>query len=131
MYAKGRDALKMAAAEKSDANLHELRKRAKDLLYTCELLRKASPRARALFADLKRFTDLLGEHRDLAMLLRVMAAGRLVHEGPLGGQLAKLASREQTSLCNRAWKIGLRIYDEPAAAFVSRVHGDWKSWRNS
>jgi CHAD domain-containing protein len=108
-----------------------MRKRAKDLLYTCEFLRKASPRTRALAADLKRLTDLLGQHRDLAMLQGAVAAGRLVHEGALHRQLVKLASREQASLCNRVWKIGLRIYDEPAAAFASRVHGDWKAWRNN
>jgi CHAD domain-containing protein len=131
IYAKGGDALKMAAVDKSDANLHELRKRAKDLLYACEFLRRASPRARSMFADLKRFTDLLGEHRDLAMLQRAVATGRLVHEGSLRWQLVKLACREQTSLRNRAWKIGLRIYDESAAAFVSRLHKDWRAWRDS
>jgi CHAD domain-containing protein len=131
MYAKGRDALEMATADKSDANLHELRKRAKDLLYACEFLRNASPRARSAFADLKRFTDLLGEHRDLAMLQHAMAAGRPVCESSLRKQLVKLASREQALLRNRAWKIGLHIYDKSPAALVGRVHRDWKTWRDS
>jgi len=129
MYTKGRDALKIATADISDANLHELRKRAKDLLYACEFLRKASPRARTLSADLKRFTDLLGVHRDLAMLQR--AAGQLVRDGSLRRQLIQLASHEQALLANRAWKIGSRIYDKSAAAFVSRVHRDWKAWQDS
>lgn len=131
MYAKGREALKKADADKSDANLHELRKRAKDLLYTCEFLRRASPRAKCLSADLKRFTDLLGEHRDLAMLQHAVAARQLVHEGSLSRQLAKLASRKQESLLNRAWKTGFPIYEQSAAAFVSRVHRDWKAWRSN
>jgi len=131
MYANGRATLRKAAADKSDANLHGLRKRAKDLLYTCEFLRQASPRTRSLSADLKRFTDLLGEHRDLAMVQHALTAGRRAHEDSLCRQLIKLAAREQASLCNRAWKIGVRIYDEPAAAFVSRVHRDWKAWRSN
>jgi CHAD domain-containing protein len=130
MYVKGREALEMTAADRSDANLHELRKRSKDLLYTCEFLRRASPRARSLFADLKRFTDLLGKHRDLAMLQGLMASGRLVQEGALRRELVKLASREQASVCTRAWKIGVRTLDKPPAAFVSRLHRDWKTWRH-
>jgi CHAD domain-containing protein len=131
MYVKGGAALKKAAADKSDANLHELRKRAKDLLYTCEFLRDAGSRVRSLSADLKRFTDLLGKHHDLVVLQHAVGAEQSAGEGSFCRQLAKLASHEQTSLRNRAWKIGLRIYDEPAAAFVSRVHRDWKAWRHS
>ena len=130
IYAKGREALEKAHADKSDPNLHELRKRAKDLLYTCEFLRRASPRAKSLSADLKRLTDLLGKHRDLAMLQHALAAGQLVHAGSLGRQLVKPASRKQASLLNRAWKTGFPIYDPSAAAFVSRIHRDWKAWRS-
>jgi CHAD domain-containing protein len=131
MYARGRRALKTAAANKSDANLHELRKRAKDLLHTCEFLGRASARAKSLSADLKRFADLLGDHRDLAMMQHALSAGRLAPDDSLCRQLVKLASREQASLCNRAWRIGVRIYDEPPAAFVSRVHEDWQAWRSN
>jgi CHAD domain-containing protein len=131
MHAKGRDALEKAAANKSDANLHELRKRAKDLLCCGEFLRKASPRARSLSAGLKRLTELLGKHRDLAMMQHALTAERFVHDDSLCRQLVKLASREQASLCNRAWKVGLRIYAEPTGAVVSRVHRDWKAWRSN
>lgn len=131
MYVKGRDALRKAAADRSDASLHELRKRAKDLLYACELLRKAGPRARSLFTNLKRFTDLLGKHRDLALLQHMVISGGLVDEDAPREKLVKLTSRERASACNRALTLGLRIYHEPPAAFVTRMHRDWKTWRHS
>ena len=131
MYAKGRDAFETAAADKSDANLHELRKRAKDLLYTCTFLRKLGPLTRAMSADLKRFTDLLGAHRDLAMLQRASAARWLVRENSLREKIADMAAREQASLCNRAWRIGSRVYGSSPTAFVNRLHRAWKAWRRS
>jgi len=131
MYAQGRDAFEIAAADKSDANLHELRKRAKTLLYTCTFLRKVGPRPRSMSADLKRFAELLGAHRDLAMLQRAAAPRWLVREGLLREQLAGLAARQQASLCNRAWRVGSRIYGSSATAFVNGLHRDWKAWRHS
>jgi CHAD domain-containing protein len=131
MYIKGRHALGIATADSSDDNLHELRKRSKDLQYACEFLRKASPRVRRTATALKRFTDLLGEHRDLAMLQRAVAAGRRVSERSVRSQLVKLASLEAAALRHRALRIGPGIYDESAATFMRQVHRDWKTWRRN
>lgn len=131
MYTKAHHALEIATADSCDANLHELRKRSKDLLYACEFLRKASPQAQRAATALKRFTDLLGEHRDLAMLQRVVATGRHTAERSVRNQLVELMSREEAALRQRALGIGLGIYDESAATFVRRVHRDWKTWRHS
>lgn len=131
MYTKGRHALGIATADSSDDNLHELRKRSKDLLYACAFLRKASPRARRTATALKRFTELLGEHRDLGMLQRAVAEGRRVSERSVRSQLAKLVSREEAALRHRALRIGPGIYDESAATFVGHVHRDWKTWRRN
>jgi len=87
MYTKGRHALQIATADSSDANLHELRKRSKDVLYACEFLRKASARIRSTATDLKRLTDLLGKHRDLTILQRVVTAGRRMAERSFRSQL--------------------------------------------
>ncbi len=131
MYTKGRHALEIATADSSDSNLHELRKRSKDLLYACEFLGKASPRARSAATDLRRFTDLLGKHRDLAMLQGVVTAGPRMTERSFRSQLVTLAAREAALLRNRALRIGSGIYDESAATFVRRVRRDWKTWRHN
>jgi CHAD domain-containing protein len=131
MYTKGRHALEIATADRSDSNLHELRKRSKDLLYACEFLGKASPRARSAATDLRRFTDLLGKHRDLAMLQGVVTARRRIAEKSFRSRLVKLAAREEAAVRDRALRIGLGIYDESAATFVRRVRRDWKTWRHN
>lgn len=69
VYAKGREAIETAHSSASDASLHELRKRAKDLLYTCSFLRRASPHAASVVSDLQRLTDLLGTDHDLAVVV--------------------------------------------------------------
>lgn len=128
-YAAGRNAFEAARSAPTDANFHELRKRAKDLLYTCAFLRKASQHATSLVADLDRFTDLLGTDHDMAILHRAATTGRLVRREPLRGHLSKLAVREQMALRKRAWKIGARIYDDAPAVFAKQIHRDWKKWR--
>lgn len=128
-YARGRDALEIARSAPSDANFHELRKRAKDLLYTCAFLRKGSPHATSLLTDLRRFTELLGTDHDMAMLQRAAATDRLVRREPLRGHLCRLAVREQIALRELAFRIGARIYNAAPAAFTRRVHRDWKEWR--
>jgi len=129
-YARGRKAFEAAHSSGSDAGLHELRKCAKDLLYTCSFLRKASPRATALISDLRRLTDLLGNAHDLAIVKRLASPRGPVHEVSLRRRLAESAARRQAFLRSQAWKIGSRIYDKSAHAFAKHFHRDWKKWRS-
>ncbi|MES1193191.1 MAG: CHAD domain-containing protein, partial [Solirubrobacterales bacterium] len=68
-YARGAKALRLAHHDTTASNLHEWRKRAKDLWYQQRLLRDAWPdvlKAQADAAD--RLTKLLGDDHDLAQL---------------------------------------------------------------
>jgi hypothetical protein len=128
VYAQGRDALETAVSKESDANMHELRKRAKDLLYTGAFLRKASPYAKSLLPNLDRFTDLLGLDHDLAILRRA-ATRQLVRNEPLRRRLSELALRRQTLLRRRAWRIGSRVYCDSPTVYMRQIHKDWKNCR--
>jgi len=69
IYRQGRRAARAARQDPTVENLHELRKRSKDLWYSAQLLRCASPkRAKRLAKRAHRLSDLLGEHHDLALL---------------------------------------------------------------
>jgi CHAD domain-containing protein len=70
IYRRGKHALRAAEDDPSTENLHELRKRVKDLWYAAQLLRPTAPkRMRKLARRAHRVSDLLGEDHDLAVLL--------------------------------------------------------------
>jgi CHAD domain-containing protein len=69
IYRRGRKALRAASRDPSVENLHELRKRSKDLWYAAQLLRDCDPeRTKALAGQAHELSDLLGSDHDLALL---------------------------------------------------------------
>jgi CHAD domain-containing protein len=69
IYRQGRRAARAARKDSTVENLHELRKRSKDLWYSAQLLHCSSPkRAERLAKRAHRLSDLLGEDHDLALL---------------------------------------------------------------
>jgi CHAD domain-containing protein len=69
IYRRGRRALRAARRDPSVENLHELRKRSKDLWYSAQLLRDANPkRTKTLARRAHELADLLGSDHDLAIL---------------------------------------------------------------
>jgi CHAD domain-containing protein len=70
IYRRGRRARRHAKAEPSTENLHELRKRAKDLWHAAQLLEPACPaKMKRLSKQAHHLSDLLGDDHDLAVLL--------------------------------------------------------------
>jgi len=129
IYAGGRHALRGATATLSAQHLHELRKRAKNLLHTCEFLRKASPQARSMLPDLRRLARLLGTHHDFWLLRRTLAARDPPYGSALRRRLTESVTQHQRALRERIWEIGAHVYAVSPARLLKRVHRDWKSWR--
>jgi hypothetical protein len=77
-----------------------------------------------------RFTDLLGQDHDLAVLQTVL-------EKDLQGnvavrtyeQIKKLVAPRRVALQREARELGKRLYAEGEDEFMSRVHRYWKKWR--
>jgi hypothetical protein len=65
-----RRAFEAAAARPTEANFHEWRKKAKNLLYETLLLRERFPGLQENRSATKKLTDLLGEDHDLALLAK-------------------------------------------------------------
>ena len=80
VYAKARRASRVAQRRPTDQNLHELRKRTKDVWHCGQLLSDVGPkRVRKLRRHAHRLADVLGEDHDLAVLLeRAGASPRLL-----------------------------------------------------
>ncbi|MFT3863622.1 MAG: CHAD domain-containing protein [Solirubrobacterales bacterium] len=128
-YSEGRDAFAALGAEPGFEAVHELRKRGKDLWYQVRLLRDAWPAAlEPLAEEVHEFTDLLGDHHDLAVL-----AADLERREQIGSAhknvLRELIAGEQAALLVDARALGARVYAETPKAFGRRLHAYWRAWR--
>ncbi len=71
IYRRARRAYLTARKEPTDENLHELRKRSKDLWHAAQILRPIAPKMMKTLADrAHRLSDLVGDDHDLAVLSR-------------------------------------------------------------
>ena len=128
-YGDGRAAVKRALADPSTENVHDWRKRAKDLWYQLRIIHDAWPQLLGATVDqAHELTDLLGDHHDLA----VLAADLRGREG-LGDRGAFEAAIEERrqELLDAALAIGRRLYAEKPKAFKRRVRGYWLAWRGA
>jgi CHAD domain-containing protein len=128
-YRQGRETMAPALTNATTENVHEWRKRAKDLWYQLRILREAWPGPLGETADqAHELTELLGDHHDLA----VLAADLRTRTG-LGDRAAFEAAIEQRQgeLLDAALGIGQRLYAEKPKAFKRRLKRYWFVWREA
>ncbi len=129
-YGEGRDELAAVSAGPSDAGVHELRKRAKDLWYQLRIVAEAWPGPLdATVEEVHTLAELLGDHHDLA----VLAADLQWRGGVLGFRegIADLVAERQEELLGRALALAARIYAEKPNAFRRRIRAYWRAWRGA
>ncbi len=123
-YRDGRRGMALAETDPSSENLHEWRKRVKDLWYQLRLLRTAwNAPLKALASETGRLGELLGGHNDLALLTTELA-NRPVG-GPDYGALIDLATERKRELLEEAMPLGKRIYAEEPGSFGRRIGAYW------
>jgi CHAD domain-containing protein len=126
-YRQGRRAMKRTLAKPKARNVHEWRKRAKDLWYQLRIAQTAWPQLLGATADqVHELADLLGDHHDLAVL-----AEDLDRREDVGARkaLEPLIARRQEELLDSALDLGQRIYAEKPKAFRRRLARYWSAWR--
>jgi CHAD domain-containing protein len=110
-YRRGRRNWRAAVKEPSDENLHEWRKRAKDLWYHCSILEETwKPVMTALADEAHELSDRLGDDHDLAVLLDFGAES-----------LEPLIATRRAELQEEAFAYGTRLYADKPKAFVRRL----------
>jgi len=79
--------------------------------------------------EVHEFTDLLGDHHDLAVLAADLAARAEVDAAPRT-ILGELIDAAQAILLADARQLGERIYAEKPEAFGRRLRAYWRAWRH-
>ena len=129
-YRRGRNRFADVRKDPSSENVHEWRKRAKDLWYHQRTLRNAWRPVLSEAADeTHELADLLGDHHDLAVLGDdVRGRGQLLAT-PDRETLEALIARRQDELLEPAIALGERIYAEKPKRFTRRIRAYWRAWR--
>ena len=132
VYRLGRHSFNTAREHPTTENLHELRKRVKDLSYQLHVLRPVWPEIlKCLSGQLGQLADLLSENHDLAVLREALSG--MASNGTADGQLKAILAavdRRRDELQVRAIPIGERVYVDKPGAFCRRVEGYWNVWRH-
>jgi CHAD domain-containing protein len=124
IYRQGRRGFRAAREEPTTENLHEWRKRVKDLWYHLTILRSAWPPVMDALADeAHSVSEHIGDDHDLSVLLawaeeHAPASGAAI-EGPVAQRRAELQAD--------AFEIGARLYAEKPRAFVRQIERWWGS----
>jgi CHAD domain-containing protein len=128
-YARGRAALAQARSRPTVENLHEWRKRTKDLWYHLRLLKPLAPGIVGGAAkDADKLSKLLGDDHDLAVLHATLERGAGDLKIDVDAVLALIDHRRE-QLQAEAVLLGQRLYAERPKAFVARMHRYWKASR--
>ena len=122
IYKRGRRALKAAERDGGDEDLHELRKRAKDLWHAAQVLRPVAPkRMKGIGRHAHGLSDLLGDDHDLAVLMEAASS----HAGALrpgeDALLATLVARRRERLQRNAIALGRRVYRSKPKSWRRRI----------
>jgi CYTH domain-containing protein/CHAD domain-containing protein len=127
-YRDGRAALARVRADGSAENVHELRKRAKDLWYLLRLLAPAWPGLLEPTAEqAHELADLLGDHHDLAVLAADLnGRADLAHSR---AAFERAIENRQAGLLEQALELAERLYAEKPKRFARRLRGYWRAWR--
>jgi CHAD domain-containing protein len=127
IHRRGRRALRVARKDPSAENLHELRKRVKDLRHASEVVCAARPkRLRKVAGRAHEVGDLLGDNHDLHVLRAYVESHPhcFADESSMDALLAVI-DRRAALLCERALKRAKRLYTQSPKRFVAKAQRGW------
>jgi CHAD domain-containing protein len=122
-YRRGRKRLRAAEEEATVTNLHELRKRVKDLWYQLRLIRDADKHMIGALADHAHdLSDHLGDDHDLALLREEVQRRRAAFASPADQRhLLQEIDQRRGELQFAAVSLGERIYSYKPKKFTARL----------
>lgn len=128
-YREGQRAYRTVLKDPSPENLHDWRKRAKDLSYHVVMLSPIWPeQMEAIASELETLTDSLGDDHDLTVLQDDVAKRSLDNAHEIA-TVTRLIEQRQLKLRAAALAVGARFYAENASTFCDRLGAYWRTWR--
>jgi CHAD domain-containing protein len=130
-YRRGRKRLRTVEEEASVTNLHELRKRVKDLWYQVRLIGDADKHLLGTLADHAHdLSDHLGDDHDLALLRETVQRRRAAFADPAHKRhLLEQVDQRRGELQFAAISLAERIYADKPKRFTKRLENRWGVWR--
>jgi CHAD domain-containing protein len=131
-YRRGRKRLRAVEEEASVTNLHELRKRVKDLWYQLRLIKEADEHMVGALADHAHdLSDHLGDDHDLALMRETVQRRRAAFSGPADKRhLLEQIDQRRGELQFAAISLAERIYADKPKRFTKRLERRWEAWRD-
>src|SRR5262245_11476215 len=131
-YRRGRKRLRAVEEEASVTNLHELRKRVKDLWYQVRLIKDTdSHMLGALANHAHDLSDHLGDDHDLALLRETVQRRRAAFSTPAQKRhLLEEIDQRRGELQFAAISLAERIYADKPKRFIKRLEKRWDAWRD-
>jgi CHAD domain-containing protein len=128
-YRRGRTAFAAASTPSNPRQIHEWRKRSKDLWYQLRLVRAGWDRVlKATAKEAHLLCDLLGDEHDLAVLNRVLEQGTGTLWDPgRADSLTAISDAVRADLLAAAVPLGRRLYAEKPGRFAARIGRYWKA----
>jgi CHAD domain-containing protein len=128
IYRRGRKRMRAARKDPSPENLHEWRKRVKDLWHASQIVRPAQPkRLKRVSRRAHELADLLGEGHDLSMLRDYVETHPQCFENQASKKaLLAVIDRRSNALRDKALDRGRRLYKPSPKRFVGKVERGWR-----
>ncbi len=125
-YRLGRSAYAAIGRRPDDEELHDLRKRAKDLWYHLLLLGPVWPPVTEVLArEAHHLSDLLGDDHDLAVLRETLAGRHWGTAGEGGPALMEAIGSRRSSIQAEARRSAARLYADKPGPWVARLDAWW------
>jgi CHAD domain-containing protein len=130
-YRRGRKRLRTVEEEASVTNLHELRKRVKDLWYQLRLIGDSDKHMLGPLADHAHdLSDHLGDDHDFALLRETVQRRRAAFADPADKRhLTEQIDQRRGELQFAAVSLAERIYADKPKRFTKRLEKRWEVWR--
>ena len=128
IYRRGRKAMKTARKDPSAENLHEWRKRVKDLWHAAEIVCCARPKElEKLARRAHKLSSTLGDHHDLHVLRSYVATHPQCFDDDASRQaLLAVIDRRSRRLGEKALNRGKRLYEHKPKRFVRTIERGWR-----
>src|SRR5262249_4772614 len=127
---RGRKAFAAASVEPTVENLHEWRKRVKDLWHQLQIVQAMEPILEREANQAHQLADILGDEHDLAVLSQFLnEAPAKFGEPSAVATLLSLVVRGPAELQQAANVLGRKVHAEKPRDFVVRLYSYWQTWR--